>query len=176
MDNNNEDIKLERKQITKEVNKAINSGFKINTDSDEDFLKNSNYNWDDLNKLKEELGNSIIEFVGQVNVIITNADIIKNLNDRKEHFEKLVVIFFNDINDFSNKVKNIRLEHEHLTGHINNINEFNNYNRLAIQYQALFTELSTLITPTLSELMFIISDVVSDIDGVPKTIDNEKVE
>lgn len=152
--------KLEKKQITKEINKALSSGFNINTETDEEFLRKSKYNWDDLNKLKDDLGFSIIDFIGQVNVAITNPDIINNLGNQKEHFNKVVNLFFSDINDFSHKVKTIRTEHEHLSGHINNINEFNNYNRIAIQYQALFSELATLITPTLSDLMLTINEVV----------------
>lgn len=164
------DNKLEQKQISKEINKVLNTGFKINTDSDEEFLKTSNFNWDDLNKLKEDLGKNILEFIFQVNEIITNKDIINNLKDQKEHFEKVVSLFFSDINDFSAKVKTIREQHEHLSGHINNINDFNNYNRIAIQYQSMFSELATLITPTLSDLMITINDVVSEQKG-PLTID-----
>ena len=164
--------KLEQKQITKEINKALTSGFKINTDSDEDFLKDSNYNWDDLIKLKEELGINILEFVGQVNSIVSNEDIINNLGEQRDHFTKVINLFFSDINSFSHKVKDIRAEHEHLSGHINNINEFNKYNRIAIEYQALFSELATLITPTLSDLMITINDVVKK-DTSPMTIDSE---
>lgn len=153
---------LEQKQITKEINKALNSGFKINTESDEDFLKNSNYSWDDLNNLKEDLGKNILEFVFRVNEIIQNKDIVNNLNDKKEHFDKLISLFFSDINNFSLSVKNLRKQHEHLSGHINNINDFNVYNRIAIQYQSLFSELATLITPTLSDLMLTITDVASE--------------
>jgi hypothetical protein len=170
---NDKTNKLEQKLITKEINKALSSGFNINTESDEDFLSKSTYNWDDLNKLKEELGISILEFIGQVNCAITNPDIINNLGDQKDHFNKVVNLFFSDINTFSHKVKDIRVVHEHLSGHINNINDFNNYNRIAIQYQALFSELATLITPTLSDLMLTINDVVKPTG--PETINQEVI-
>lgn len=165
--------KLQQKQITREINKALSSGFSINTESDEEFLSKSNYSWDDLNKLKDELGVSILEFIGQVNCAITNPDVINNLGAQKDHFNKVVNLFFSDINDFSHKVKDIRTEHEHLTGHIDNINDFNNYNRIAIQYQALFSELATLITPTLSDLMLTINDVVKP--SGPETINQEVI-
>jgi len=85
---------FQKKQIAREVNKVIQSGFSIDTSDDEQALKDQPYFWDDLNTLKDELGNSIIEFIGQVNAIITNPEVIQNLGDRKEHFEKLVTTFF----------------------------------------------------------------------------------
>ncbi len=152
--------KLERKQITKEIDNVIKNGFNIDSSHDEDFLKTAQYSWDDLNKLKEDLGSQIIEFMGQVNVIITNRDIIANLGDNLEHFNKVVELFFADINNFSFKVKDIRVQHDGRTGHIDNLNDFNNYNRIAIQYQSLFGELATLMSPTLADLMLTISEVV----------------
>lgn len=151
--------KLEQKQITKEINKVLNQGFKINVQSDEDFLKTCDYKWEDLDKLKEDLGASIIEFIKQVNTIITTPEIINNLGDKKSHFNKVVNLFFSDINEFSHKVKEIRLKHENMSGPIKNINDFDNYNRIAIQYHSLFSELATLITPTLSDLMLTISEI-----------------
>lgn len=153
-------VNFEKKKINKEIDKAINEGFSIDTSDDASFLKDKEYSWDDLNRLKTELGNSVLDFVGQVNTIITNRTVIYNLGDKKHHFEKLINIFFTDINNFSNKVKDLRVQHEHRTGHVNDINEFNLYNRLAIQYHALFTELSALITPTLSDILLTISETV----------------
>lgn len=151
---------LQKKKLSTEINRAVNQGFQINTQSDEDYLVDKNYNWDDLNKLKDDLGVSILQFVGQVNSVITNGDIINNLGDRKTHFEKVVNVFFTDINAFSMKVKVLREQHENNSGHVNNLNEFNTYNRIAISYHSLFTELTTLVTPTLSELMLVISEIV----------------
>ena len=152
--------KLERKQIAKEIDNIIQNGFNIDYSHDEDLLKNFNYSWDDLNKLKEDLGNRIIEFMAQVNTIITNPDIINNLGDKKQHFNKVVELFFSDINNFSHKVRELRVQHEHLTGHIDNLNDFNKYNRIAIQYHFLFSELATLLSPTLADLMATIAEVV----------------
>ena len=152
--------KLERKQIAKEIDNVIQHGFNIDNSHDEDLLKNSDYNWDDLNKLKEDLGNQIIEFMAQVNAVITNRDIITNLGDKMQHFNKVTELFFSDINNFSFKVREIRVQHEHLTGHIDNLNDFNNYNRIAIQYQSLFSELATLLSPTLADLMATIAEIV----------------
>lgn len=152
--------KLERKQIVKELDIAIQNGFNIDDSHDEELFQFSTYNWDDLNKLKTDLGNQIIEFIGQVNMVITNPAIINNLGTHTEHFKKTIELFFTDINNFSLKVRDIRIQHEEKTGHINNLNDFNQYNRIAIQYQSLFSELATLISPTLADIMATIADII----------------
>lgn len=152
--------KLERKQIVKELDSAIQNGFNIDASHDEELLQSSQYNWDDLNTLKTDLGNQIIQFMGQVNMVITNPAVINNLGDRAKHFEKTVELFFADINNFSLKVRDIRVQHEEKTGHIDNLNDFNQYNRIAIQYQSLFSELATLVSPTLADIMMTIADIV----------------
>lgn len=152
---------FQQKQIATEINRAINQGFSIDTHRDAELLVNQNYNWDDLNKFKEELNNSVLQFVCQVNEIITSPDVINNLGEHKEHFGKLVNVFFTDVNEFSNRVKDLRVQHEHLTGPLKDLNEYNLYNRIAINYHSLYTELSALVTPTLSELIMTISDVAN---------------
>lgn len=145
--------------ISTEIDKVINNGFSIDVSGDEAALSNSNYNWDDLNKLKDDLGHSVLEFIGQVNAIITNPQITNSLGDKRPHFEQLVSLFFSDINTFSNKIKDLRVQHEHQYGKVNDINEFDHYNRLAFQYHGLYSELTTLITPTLSELVLTITEI-----------------
>lgn len=152
--------KLERKQIVKEIDNVIQNGFNIDASHDEDLLKTAQYNWDDLNKLKEDLGLQIIGFINQVQTVITNPAVIHNLGDKAAQFNKVIELFFSDINNFSLKVKEIRVQHEHLTGHVDNINDFNNYNRIAIQYQSLFSELVTLVSPTLADMMMTIAEIV----------------
>ena len=150
---------LKPKQITSAVNQALASGFQINTQNDAAYLADKNYNWNDLIQLKEELGNSIVEFVAQVTAIITNPDIVNNLGNKQAHFERVTKVFFSDLNDFSNKVAQLRAQHEHMTGPVLDINQFNLYNRVAINYNSMFMELQSLMTPTLSDLVLTVSEL-----------------
>lgn len=165
---------LQQKQLTKAINKVIKDDFKVNTTDDESILENSNFSWDDLTKLKEELGNHILDFVAQVNSTVTNQAVINSLKDQLPYFNKLVMVFFSDINDFSGKVKTLREQHEGKTGPINNITEFDTYNRIAIMYQSYFTELTALVAPTLSDLVLVIAEAAQSskesqiTDVVPK--------
>ena len=151
---------IEKKKMVTEIDRALATGFQINTQGDEAFLSDKAYSWDDLIQLKEELGNSVVQFVGQVSVIIINPEVQAQLGNKRQHFERVVEVFFNDINCFSNKVKELRSQHEHMSGHINDINQFNQYNRIAITYHSMFTELQMLITPTLSDIMLTGSEII----------------
>lgn len=150
---------MKPKQITTAVNQALASGFQINTSGDAQYLNGQSYSWDDLNTLKQELGNTVVEFVGQVNAIITNPQIMLNLGNKKDHFERVVQVFFSDIGAFSSKVAELRVQHETLSGLVTDINQFNLYNRLAITYSSLFNELQVLVTPTLSDLVLTVSEL-----------------
>lgn len=161
-----------QKPLAKEIEKIVNNNFHVDTSNDQDLLNLHQYSWDDLEALKTDLGNSILQFIGQVNSVITNPDIINNLGEHRDHFNKIVSIFFSDINEFSNKVKAIRLQHEGKTGKILDLNEFNIYNRLTIQYHALITELTTLITPTLSDLMLTIAEITQEVKDKENNIED----
>lgn len=163
---------LKPKQITAAVNNALAAGFQINTQDDAQHLQDKSYNWNDLIQLKEELGGSILEFVGQVSQITMNPQIINNLGNKKAHFERVVELFFADVGAFSNKVKELRVQHEHLSGPVGDINQFNTYNRIAITYHSLFTELQTLVTPTLSDLVLTVSELTIPVTAPAPTPDN----
>jgi hypothetical protein len=160
-------MKLKEKKLSTEINKALNDNFRINTTNDASYLADKSYSWDDLNQLKAELAHNIVEFMGQVQAIVANPDIIANLGDKKEHFEKVVNVFFVDLNSFSGKVKELREQHEHMSGPVLDINQFSVYNRLAISYHALFTELQTLMTPTLSDIVLTVSSLVFPVQAQP---------
>ena len=163
------------KKLSVAVARAGNSGFSIDTSDDASFLDGMNYNWDDLNQLKEELGRSILEFVGQVNQFVQNPSIVNNLKDQTTHFAQTVDIFFKDMTAFSDKVRVLREEHEHRTGLVKDLDELSIYNRVAMTYHSLCSELTILVGPTISELILIVSKVVdasnavetSTVQGVP---------
>lgn len=142
-----------------DLDKVVSDSFNIDTRDDVDLFSGKNYSWDDLISLKTELGNNILEFVSQVTAVISNQEIITRLGDKRDHFNKVVGVFFSDINEFSNKVKDLRVQHDNKSGPVTDLDEFTLYNRLAIMYHSLFNELSILIIPTLSDLMITISEV-----------------
>lgn len=152
-------MNLKPKQITSAVNAALATGFQINTTGDAAFAAEQAFSWDDLNTLKQQLGQGVLEFVGQVNAIITNPQIISNLGNKKAHFERVTEVFFSDINTFSQKVQELRVQHEHLTGPVTDLNQTNLYNRIAFSYHTLYSELQVLVTPTLSDLVMTVHEL-----------------
>ena len=143
------------------ISSAINSGFTINTQGDSAFLSETNYNWEDLTVLMTELGTSVLEFMGQIHSILAHKEIMENLGEGKPRFDKLVTLFHSDLDEFSKKVKALREEHENRTGRIDNLTDYNTYNRISINYHALFNELTTLLTPTLSDLMLTVHEIIT---------------
>lgn len=153
------EVNLNPKKLSQAVNRASTSGFSIDTSKDGELLEGQNYNWNDLNSLKDELGRGVLEFVGQVKLMLDNPDIVKNLGDQTKHFSQTVDIFFKDITDFSEKIKAIRLQHENFSGPVTNLNQLSLYNRLAMNYHSLCNELTILVGPTISELVLTVSKV-----------------
>lgn len=155
-----DNVKLQPKPIAMSVKRAAHGDMEIDRSGDEQLLMDENYSWDDLNVLKEELGSSIMSFVLQVKSTLEQPEIINNLGSRSNEFNQTVNLFFSDVDEFSHKVKTNREMHEGRTGHVKDLTEFNLYNQVAMTYHSLFAELGSLITPTISKLMMIISEIV----------------
>ena len=147
--------------LTSEINRIVSQGMTADTGNDAAALQDLTFSWDDLNTLKDDLGNTVLGFMGEVQKILTNTEVIAKLGGERAHFEKLVAVFFNDLTAFSGKIKDLRVQHEHRTGRITDLDGFNLYNRLSITYHSLYEELSMLMAPTLSDLVLTISKVTA---------------
>lgn len=168
-------VNLQKKQLSSAV-KQVTDEMQVDTSGDLGLLEGENYSWDELNSLKDELGSGVLKFVGQVNSVVQNGEIVSRLGDQKQKFHDTVQIFFNDINEFSSKVKANRELHEHMSGKVNDLDEFDLYNRCAMTYHTLFEELSMLVTPTLSAIMIMITDIVDNEAGTEVEGQQEEVE
>lgn len=142
--------------VNKAVTEAINEHFSVDTSGDEAFLKDEKHTWDDLNTLKDELGSQVLYFMREMKDIVENPDVVNSLGDLKPRFEQDVGTFFSDLNDFSAKVKELRVQHESKTGPITTLVDFNLYNRLSIGYNSLFMELIAFTSPTMASIVLTI--------------------
>lgn len=142
------------------VSRAGQTGFEVDTSHDNELFGEGSYSWDDLNRLKDELGHGVLEFTAQVSQLAQNTDITKNLGEDTKHFADTVNLFFKEITDFSDRIRINREQHEHKTGRIGSMDELNTYNRLAMSYHTLCNELTILVSPIVSELMLITAKVV----------------
>ena len=168
------EVNLKKKKLSSDIGKMLDGELTIDTSDDASFLENNKYNWSELDGLKESLGANLLEFVQEVYTVINNPEVQANLGDKRGHFEHVVNIFFSDVNQFSHKVKALRLTHEGKSGPIVSLEEFNQYNRTAIQYHSLFSELNTLVTPTLADLVLTISEIVPNKPAQEETPQGEK--
>lgn len=169
---------LSPKKISEAVSRATLSGFEADLSNDAAILQQENYSWDDLNKLREEVATSVMDFVTQVAELSSNKSIINNLGARLKEFTDTVTLFFKDMAEFGERVKAIRLKHEHLSGPITDMVSYNNYNSIAFEYHTLCNELAILVTPTMSQLVLITSEAIdaSKQDEPPVTITGETLQ
>lgn len=166
---------LKSSKLSVAVAKAGATGFQVDTTHDNELFNLNDHSWDELNILKEQLGHGVLEFTAQVSAIVQNPDITNHLGDQVKHFTDTVNLFFKEITDFSERVRQIRVLHEEKHGAVTNMDEFSLYNRVAMNYHALCNELAILITPIVSELMMIVSKVVDNAKvGEPQVIQVEE--
>lgn len=162
-------VNLQKKQLSSEIDRIVSNGMNSNFQPTPQPVQDVDFSWDDLNNLKNDLGNTIIGFMGEITKILGNSEVISKLGEKTEHFQKLVKVFFDDLNTFSEKVKELRVQHETRTGKIADLNDFNLYNRLAIAYHSLYNELIMLMSPTLSDLVLTISETSPQQPETPKS-------
>lgn len=168
-------VNLERKEIGIAV-KKVTDEMSVDMSGDLGLLEDETYSWDELNELKDELGKSTLDFAMQVKSMTDNEEVILKLGDNQKKFAETVTIFYRDMDDFSTKVKANRLLHEEKTGKVVDLNEFDLYNRCAMTYHVLFEELSALVTPTLSNLMIMLTDIIDEeVETSEETVVEEEV-
>ena len=138
--------------ISREVNKLVDNSFTVNETDDQATLDAIKVVWDDLVSLKNELASQVLNLVHNVTSITANPAITENLVN-PGNFSRLVKIFFQDVNDYSSKIKLLREKHEHHTGRIASIAEFEEYNKLAVEYYGLSEELIHVLAPTVTEIV-----------------------
>ncbi len=151
---------LSPKKISEAVSRATLSGFEVDLSNDAAIFEQENYNWDELNKLREEVSINVMGFVSQVAELTGNQSIVTNLGSRLKEFTDTVTLFFKDMGEFAERVKAIRMKHEHLSGPITDMASYNKYNTIAFEYHTLCNELAILVTPTLSQLVLITSEAL----------------
>ncbi len=150
---------MNKTSVAKAIDAAVNNGITVNTDDDLMLLNNHDHTWDELNGMKDSVASSVLTFTMQVHSLLSNQDIMGSLGVNQGKFRKLIEMFFSDINNFSLQVKNLREQHEHKSGRVTSMSDYDLYNRLSINYASLMTELSAVIAPTLGEIMLIVSEV-----------------
>ncbi len=149
----------EIKDVKETIDAAVEEGFE-HEESIEDVLC-GDYVWEDLKTLKDELASAVIGLTLEIGSIVSAPAIMNNLGEKKEHVSKMIQVFYKDVDRFSSKVAKVRVEHEDKVGKLTDIEEFNTYNRVAITYQNLYTELNGLLAPTMADIVLTISETAA---------------
>lgn len=162
----------EVKAITREINKLADHNFTVNqTEEDFSTAEKIKVTWEDLLALKDELSSQVINLVYNVTSIVENKQILDTIVN-KANFSKLVEVFFGDVGEYSTRVKNLRAKHESRTGKIMSVQEFEEYNKLAVEYYSLSEELIHVLAPTVTEIIIMSN---ADVAAKIKTMETEDV-
>lgn len=138
----------------------------IDTSGDDAFLQTLPETWDDLNAMKDEMANSVLEFVSQVEEVSRQNVVMENLGSRKLEFERLQDVFYTDIDGFTKTVEQLRSQHENRSGRITTMEELNLYNALGMEYAVLNQKLMTLIAPTITSIILLVNEVTDRLQQV----------
>lgn len=135
----------------------------IDTSGDDAFLRTLTETWDDLNAMKDEMANAVLEFVTQVEEVTRQNVVMENLGNHKLEFDRLLNVFYTDIDGFTKTVENLRVQHENRSGRITTMDELNLYNALGMEYAVLNQKLMTLIAPTITSIILLVNEVTDQL-------------
>lgn len=137
------------------IDRIVEEGIVDVTDDTElnDLLAKDNFNWDDLTAYNHEIAGQVMGFMHNVNSLISTPAIVNNLGEDKDEFDKLVTVFFTDLNDFSLRFKELAEGHADKSGPVKDVSEYDNFNRISLNYNSLNSELLTLLAPTITQIV-----------------------
>lgn len=150
-----------KSSINRKINKIIEDSMDIDRSGDAELLSKNDQSWDDLNNLRESLGSALLQLCQEIFSMSVNPEIQSVLGDRKTEFDKLMKTFEADSTSFSERVQEIRLQHEGRTGKLTSMQEYSEFTRLFLQYQNAHDELNALLAPTMSELVLLVHEQVA---------------
>lgn len=156
---------MKQTSISRAVEAVVNDSIRVNTASHNEILNNLTETWEDLQNVKNTIASGVLDFVTQVESITQQQVIMANLGQHEAEFRRLENVFYTDLNGFTLKIQELRVEHEHRTGAITSLDDLNTYNRLAVEYSALNSQLLTLIGPTITSMIILVNEVVPTIQA-----------
>lgn len=154
--------KFKKKSLVGAV-EEINSGIVIDETDDLSYLEKENFRWEDLEMLRTEIGTALASFSSQIYASVVNEQLISNLGERREEFDRTINLLISDIQEFSKKVSRLSNAHKGKEGKICNLEEYGIYNRCSMEYNSSFIELTQLVTPSISKLMLLTAEVIDSL-------------
>lgn len=147
------------KKANEALDKAVSEAYHTDESSINFEIDHSKYSWDNTQKLRQDIVDSVMKFVVQVQTLVTAQEVTEYLSQESlDKLNKVAMVFFKDIENFSVRMTNIYDRHKDLHGQINGMAEFDEYNRIAIEYHTLYTELGSLVPPAVAEMMLIVHE------------------
>jgi hypothetical protein len=134
-------------------------GMIIDRSEDAEALQTNQEGWDDLAVLKDELAQTLLSFVIEIERITSSPELLEALGTRRGEFDKTLDVFYSDIDRFTNTIQSLRSEHDHLQGGVTSMDDLNLFTRLSMGYQTLQIELQSLLGPTMANIVLMLHEV-----------------
>lgn len=150
---------MKKTAINSAVNRAMNEVY-VDKSGDAAFLAQVGEGWDDLSVLKNELATSMLTFMTEVESILHQPELLTMLGANREEFNRLMNVFWSDIDRFSKTMQTLRTQHEDKSGALKTMEELNEFTRLSMQYQTLQVEMNSLLAPTMGSIVLILHESV----------------
>ena len=148
---------MKKTVISSAVNRAMNEVY-VDKSGDAAFLAQVGEGWDDLTNLKNELATSMLTFMAEIESILHQPELLAMLGSNREEFDRLMNVFWADIDRFSNTMQTLRSQHESRSGVLKTMEELNEFTRLSMQYQTLQVEMNSLLAPTMGSIVLILHE------------------
>ena len=150
---------VKKTMISSAVNRAVNEVY-VDKSGDAAFLAQAGEGWDDLTNLKNELATSMLTFMAEIESILHKPELLSMLGSNREEFDRLMNVFWADIDRFSKTMQTLRNQHENRSGALKSMEELNEFTRLSMQYQTLQVEMNSLLAPTMGSIVLILHEAV----------------
>ena len=150
---------MKKTVISSAVNRAMNEVY-VDKSGDAAFLAQIGEGWDDLQTLKNELATSMLTFIMEIESILQQPELMAMLGAHKGEFDRLMNVFWFDIDRFSKTMQELRTQHETRSGKLATMEELNEFTRLSMSYQTLQVEMNSLLAPTMGSIVLILHEVL----------------
>lgn len=141
---------------------AVETLQSVETESDRrymDYITTEKFQWEDLHVMRNEIGENISVFIENVSAILKNQQIMENLGENANEFDKLVSMFFSDIEKFSVEMAALNVQFENKFGVITTIDDYTLYNDLAVAYHFKTSDMVALTQCTIGQIISICLEV-----------------
>lgn len=151
------------------IKQKMNS-MEIDRSGDQELLKDSNLNWNDLNDLNKKLVEETAIVANEMVKLASFKEVKELMSDEdRKKFSNNLKQFSNDYGTFMGKIEEISEKHKDKEGPLVKIDEFVDYNNSAMEYHEAHSNWMTLCMPAVTTMTVIATEAAEGHEAALKT-------